>query len=91
MIKFAQFVSIKEGKMTVYPEMNNKIVELLRMGGTPVEFYAAQRIEELELKNKELIDRVLAVIDEVDEEYMLWHGIIEIIRDRVKVLKGEQG
>ena len=48
--------------MTVYPEMNNKIVDLLRMGDTPVELYAAQRIEELELKNKELIDRVLEIV-----------------------------
>ena len=50
---------------------------------------ACERICMLETK-EEIIDRVLAVIDEVDEEYMSWHGIIEIIRDRVKVLKGGQ-
>lgn len=38
--------------MTLYAEMNNKIVDLLRMGDTPVELYAAQRIEELELKTR---------------------------------------
>ena len=81
--------------MTVYPEMNNKIVDLLRMGDTPVELYAAQRIEELELKNKELFDRVLEIIDEEADAmerggYGEIHGRIyyEHIKEAVLALKG---
>lgn len=86
--------------MTVYTEMNNKIVDLLRMGDTPVELYAAQRIEELELKNKELIERVLEIIDKerdsltrtanIDEEYVSACTVLIEIRKAVFALKGEQ-
>lgn len=31
-----------------YPEMNDKIIELLRMSGDAISLYAAQRIEDLE-------------------------------------------
>lgn len=31
-----------------YPEMNARIVELLRISGSPIHLYAAQRIEDLE-------------------------------------------
>ena len=33
-----------------YPEMNKKIIRLLRIGDNQVDQYAAQRIEELEFK-----------------------------------------
>jgi len=83
--------------MTLYSEMNNKIVDLLRMGDTPVELYAAQRIEELELKNKELIDRILEIIDKY-ATYIFGNGLSEEnqialwddMRDKVLALKGEQ-
>ena len=80
--------------MTVYPDMNNKIVDLLRMGDTPVELYAAQRIEELELKNKELIDRVLEIIDNTKQAF-IEDGIegeavaVEHAIDRIKELQSE--
>ena len=37
-----------------YPEMNTKIVGILRWGGDPMALYAAQRIEELEAEVKRL-------------------------------------
>ena len=81
--------------MTVYQDMNNKIVDLLRMGDTPVELYAAQRIEELELKNKELIDHVLEIIDKYDTDkydtsVRFRVNPLASVRDEVKDLKGEQ-
>ena len=36
--------------MNTYPEMNEKIVGLLRMSDNPVDLYAAQYIEELQKK-----------------------------------------
>ena len=44
-----------------YPEMNKKIVELLRIGGSNSDLYAAKRIEELETLVRELV----GVIDEL--------------------------
>lgn len=35
-------------EITTYPDMNARIVELLRLGGSAPELYAATRIEELE-------------------------------------------
>jgi predicted Zn-ribbon and HTH transcriptional regulator len=37
--------------MNTYPEMNEKIVELLRISDEPACLYAAMRIEELEKEN----------------------------------------
>lgn len=87
--------------MTLYPEMNNKIVELLRMGNTPVELYAAQRIEELELKNKELIDRMLKIIEEKNKRIYTEHrnhdawergytDALDELEEAVLDLKGER-
>lgn len=36
--------------VTLYPEMNRKVVELLRLNGGPTEAYAAARIEQLEAR-----------------------------------------
>lgn len=41
-----------------YPEMNVKVVDLLRIGGEFNELYAAQRIEELEAENAALKDKL---------------------------------
>ena len=50
--------------MHTYPEMNAKIVGLLRVSDSPVMLYAAQRIEELEQAIRDLELRSLGVIDE---------------------------
>lgn len=40
--------------MELYPEMNEKIKDILRVGGEPYLLYAAEYIDKLE---KEIIDR----------------------------------
>lgn len=35
-----------------YPEMNDRIKDILALSGLPVDSYAAKRIEELEAENK---------------------------------------
>ena len=39
--------------MNTYPEMNEKIVDILRVSGTPTDMYAAQYIEELQKSEAE--------------------------------------
>ena len=41
-------------KIETYPEMNKRIVEILRLGYEPMDLYAAARIEELEQRCAEL-------------------------------------
>lgn len=40
-----------------YPDMNDRIKDILALSGLPVDAYAAKRIEELEAENKHLKDR----------------------------------
>lgn len=40
--------------ITCYPEMNDKIIELLQMCGDATSLYAAQRIEDLEKQLEDL-------------------------------------
>lgn len=40
--------------MNTYPEMNGKIVELLKVDGSPLTTYAADRIQELESALREI-------------------------------------
>jgi len=44
-------------RVNTYPEMNHLILDILRLRGSPIELYAAQRIEELEAKLRELGNR----------------------------------
>src|SRR5690554_2242490 len=41
-------------KINTYPDMNRRIVNLLRICDTPIDLYAAARIEELEEQVKQL-------------------------------------
>ena len=41
-------------EITLYPEMNAKIKDILRLGNDSVCLYAAARIEQLEMEDKEL-------------------------------------
>ena len=42
-------------EVRTYPEMNEKIVGILRIGDSPVDLYAAKRIEELEAELKSIV------------------------------------
>lgn len=39
--------------MKTYPEMNDRIKDILNQSGLPVDAYAAKRIEELEVESKQ--------------------------------------
>lgn len=56
-----------EAEMNLYPEMNGKICGLLRLSGQPHQAYAAQRIEELESLNAELLEAVELVVSLVED------------------------
>lgn len=51
--------------MNTYPEMNEKIVGLLRMSDEPMNLYAAQRIEELD-KELDLVHGCLTELYKID-------------------------
>lgn len=81
-------------KMKTYPEMNRKILEILRLNNeNPVALYAAARIEELEGQNQAM--RQVLEANRRDFETVnvsgLWQGhpftkAVEYIN---RVLKGE--
>ena len=48
-------------QVKTYPEMNHLIVGILRLRGSPIELYAAQRIEELEAEVIELQNKLSTV------------------------------
>jgi len=72
-------------KIETYPEMNKRIVEILRLGYEPMDLYAAARIEELEQRCAELEQRCAELsnepltLDELREMvgepvYLIWNG-----------------
>ncbi len=72
-------------KIETYPEMNKRIVEILRLGYEPMDLYAAARIEELEQRCAELEQRCAEMsndplkLDELREMvgepvYLIWNG-----------------
>lgn len=53
-----------------YPEMNARIVDILRIDfGSPMLLYAAQRIEELEAKVERLRTSLREVLDEATSDH----------------------
>lgn len=48
-------------QINTYPEMNHLILGILRLRGSPIELYAAARIEELEAEVKELTNKLSAI------------------------------
>jgi hypothetical protein len=52
-------------RVNTYPEMNHLILGILRLRGSPIELYAAQRIEELEAKVIELENQLSAISSEL--------------------------
>lgn len=82
--------------ITTYPEMNQKLVGILRVGKKQHCLYAAQRIEELEAEVKRLQDWKADVEDStrmaMDEECILNERhctCVPLLRDEVKRLRGE--
>lgn len=52
--------------MHTYPEMNKKIVGLLKIdNSSPVNAYAAERIQELEAQNQELVKKLERALDHI--------------------------
>lgn len=45
-------------QVKTYQEMNHLILGILKLRGSPIELYAAQRIEELEAEVKELQNKL---------------------------------
>lgn len=54
-----------------YPEMNRKVVGILRVSDSPVMLYAAQRIEELEKALNDSLETLDEIKGQWGEEY-LW-------------------
>ena len=53
--------------VNTYPEMNQKIVGILRIDGeNQIDLYAAQRIEELESSVKELVDALEQTLSAIE-------------------------
>lgn len=53
--------------LKTYPEMNQRIKDILVLSGSPTDLYAAKRIEELEQKNEKLVQTMAQVQAEVDD------------------------
>lgn len=51
-------------QVNTYPEMNHLILGILKLRGSPIELYAAARIEELEAEVKELQNKLSTIPSE---------------------------
>ncbi len=68
--------------MKTYPEMNQKIIDLLKMSDNPVSLYAAERIEELEKALQEIpIGRIFC---NVCNKYDAYCGCTPDVKDRIR-------
>lgn len=65
-----------------YKEMNQKIKDILRIGDSPECLYAAQRIEELEIRNRELEKEMMSVYGTLNMISNSVDRVVEVIEGR---------
>ena len=76
--------------VNTYPEMNQKIVGILRIDGeNQIDLYAAQRIEELESSVKELAEALEATVEMIEQKTIIHEALAEV-KERLAKHKEEQ-